>query len=85
MKKRIFIRLNFFWVLIFLIFLVIILITVNPFEASLFLIILFYIVFFGLIFGILNLIGIRFKIPFWFILLISIAILFILILQSFKF
>ncbi len=84
MKKRVFIRLNFFWILIFLILFGIILITINPFQASTFVFVIFYIVFFGLILGILNLIGTRFKIPFWLILLISIAILFLLILQSFK-
>ena len=85
MKKRFFVRLNFVLVLIFLIFFAIILLTVNPFQANAFLIILFYVVFFGLILGILNLIGTRLKIPFWFNLLISIAIVFLLILQSFRF
>lgn len=85
MKKKIFIRLNFIFVLIFLILFGIILITINPWQASAFVFIIFYLIFFGLILGILNLIGRWFKIPFWVILLISISIVFLLILQSFKF
>jgi len=85
MKRRFFIRLNFVLTAIFLVFFVIILIAVNPFEANIFLFILFYIVVFGLVLGILNLIGMRLKIPFWAVLLISISIVFLLILQSFRF
>lgn len=85
MKRRVFIRLNFIGILVFLILFAIILIAVNPFEANTFLFILFYIVVFGLVLGILNLIGMRLKIPFWAILLISISIIFLLILQSFRF
>ena len=81
MKRRFFIRLNFVLTAIFLVFFVIVLIAVNPLEANIFQLILFYIVVFGLILGILNLIGIRLKIPFWAILLISISIVFLLILQ----
>ena len=85
MKRKVLARLNLAWVVVFLVFFGIILFSVNPFEASIFLLILFYIVFFGLILGILNLIGARLNIPFWVILLISIAITFLLIFQSFKF
>lgn len=84
MRKRIFIRLNFLWTLIFLIFFGIILITVNPLKASTFVFVLFYVVFFGLVLGILNLIGLYFKIPFWVVLLVSISLVFLLVLQSFK-
>ena len=84
MKPKVLVGLNLAWIVVFLIFFVIILITVNPFEASTFLIIIFYVVFFGFLLGVLNLIGIRFRIPFWFNLLISIAIVFLLILQRFK-
>ena len=85
MRPKFLIRLNLVWIVIFLIFFAVILITVNPFEANTFLFVIFYVVFFGLILGILNLIGTRLKIPFWFNLLISIAIVFLLILQSFRF
>lgn len=85
MKRRVFIRLNFILALIFLAAFIVVLIAINPFEANTFLLILFYIVFFSLVLGILNLIGTRFKIPFWIVLLISIVIIFLLILQSFKF
>lgn len=85
MKRRFFVKLNFVLTAIFLVFFAILLIAVNPFEANISLFILFYIVVFGLVLGILNLIGIRLKIPFWAILLISISIVFLLILQSFRF
>jgi len=85
MKQSIFIRLNSLWTLVFLVFFAIILISVNPFEASIFLLILFYLVFFGLVFGILNLIGFYLKLPFWFRLLAAISLVFLLILQSFRF
>lgn len=82
MKRKSFVKLNFILAVIFLVFLLIILIAINPFQASVFVFIVFYIVFFGLILAILNLISTRFKIPFWIILLISIAIVFILMVQS---
>jgi hypothetical protein len=85
MKQSIFIRLNSLFTLVFLVFFVIILISVNPFKASIFVLILFYLVFFGLVLGILNLIGFYLKLPFWFRLLAAISLLFLLILQSFRF
>ena len=82
MRKKVFVRLNLIWTLVFLVFFVIIVFSINPFKANIFLFILFYVAFFGLILGILNLIAIRFKIPSWVSLLLSIAIVFILIIQG---
>jgi len=85
MKPKSLVRLNLVWIIIFLILFLVILITVNPFKASIYQFIIFYVVFFGLILGILNFIGSRLRIPFWFNLLISIALVFLLILQSYRF
>jgi len=85
MKPKVLARLNLAWIIVFLILLIVILIAVDPFQANTFLIVLFYVVFFGFILGVLHLIRMRFKIPFWIILLISIAIVFLLTFQSFKF
>lgn len=82
MKKRSFIKLNSILGLVFLIALGVILIVVNPFEANIFLFIIFYLVFFALLLSVLNLISIYIKIPFWLRTLIVIAIIFILIVQS---
>ncbi len=85
MKRKSFVKLNFILAVIFLVAFIVILVGINPFEANIFQLILFYVVCFGLILGILNLIGMRLKIPFWAILLIGISIVFLLILQSFRF
>ena len=82
MRKRVFVKLNLIWTLVFLIGFAIILFSVNPFQADTFLFIVFYLVLFCLILGILNLIAIRLRIPFWVPLLFSIAIVFILIIQG---
>jgi hypothetical protein len=81
MKERFFIRINLIATLVFLIIFVIILYYVDPFEIGSFLLVVFYIVLFGLIWGILNLIGTPLKIPFWVRILIALTIVIILILK----
>jgi hypothetical protein len=85
MRRKSLVKLNFILAVIFLVGFIVILVAINPFEANIFQFILFYIVVFGLILSILNLIRIYLKIPFWIVLLISIAVIFVLVLQSFKF
>ncbi|MBU3922978.1 hypothetical protein KJ684_01935 [Patescibacteria group bacterium] len=80
MKTRFFIKLNLFLALAFFIFTLIILFSIDPFDTSLFIIIIFYLLIFGFILCLLNSIRI---IPFWFRILITIAIIFILIVLSF--
>lgn len=84
MRKRIFIRLNFALFLVFSIGFAIIVYSINPFEASPFLMAVFYVVLFGLCFSFLSLIGLRFRIPFWIRILIAIAVIFVLMAQKFK-
>lgn len=79
MKPKFFIRLNLVFTLVFLIAFVIILYSVNPFEANSFQVILFYAVLFGLILGILNLIGMRLNIPSIVRVLIAIIVILLLI------
>jgi len=81
MKKRFFIRLNLILTLVFLLIFVIILYYVDPFEVSSFLLVVFYVVLFGLILGILNLIGTPLKIPFWVRILIALTVVILLILK----
>jgi len=81
MKQRFFIGINLILTLVFLMGFVIILYSVDPFSAKLLLIIVFYLVLFGLILGILNLIGIYLKIPFWVRIIISLMVIFLLILN----
>ncbi|MFH1129590.1 MAG: hypothetical protein V1686_02560 [Patescibacteria group bacterium] len=81
-KKRLFIKLDLIWILVFFIGFVIILYSVNPFETSVLGLILFYLVLFCLLLGILNLIKIFFRIPFKFILIIDIIIIAILLIKS---
>ena len=85
MKQRFFIGINLIVTFVFLIIFVIILYSVDPFKASPFLLVGFYVVLFGLILGVLNLIGNRFKIPFWVRIIIALIIIFLLILQSHRF
>ena len=84
MRKRVFIRLNLALLLVFLIGFAIIVYSINPFEASPFLMVVFYVVLFGLCFSFLSLIGLRFRIPFWISILIAIAIIFVLMVQRSK-
>lgn len=84
MKRKSFVRLNFILAVIFLVAFIVVLVGINPFQANIFQFILFYIICFGLILGILNLIGIYLKLPFWIIILVSISLIFLLILQSFR-
>jgi hypothetical protein len=78
MKPKFFIRLNLFLAFAFLIIFVIILYSVDPFQAGNFLKIIFYLVLFGLILSILNLIG---KMRFWVRILISLTMVIFLILR----
>ena len=82
MKPKFFIGINLIVTLVFLIIFVIILYSVDPFKASPFFLVGFYVVLFGLILGVLNLIGNLFKIPFWVRIIIALIIIFLLILQS---
>ncbi len=81
-KKRLFIKLDLIWTLVFFVGFVIILYSVNPFETSVWGLILFYLVLFCLLLGILNLIKILFRIPFKFILIIDVIIIIILLIKS---
>ena len=81
-KTRFFVRLNLCLGLVFLLGFAIILYSVNPFTAKLFLLILFYVVLFGLLLVILNFISLVFKIPFWIRALIPICAILILIILS---
>ncbi len=82
MRKKSFVKLNFILAVIFLMAFIVILVAINPFEANVFQFILFYIVVFGLVLIILNLISTYIKIPFWLRILIAIVIIFILIIQA---
>jgi len=79
MKRRFFIKLNLILAVVFFVFLLIFLLFIDPFQINIFVFILFYLIVFGLILSLLNLI----KIPFWIRILISIAIIFILLVKSF--
>jgi|GEM_PF-1666125 hypothetical protein len=81
-KKKVMFKINLLWILAFFILFVIIVYSVNPFEASIIIIVLFYIILFCLLFGILNLFRIIFKFPLWIIVLISVTILLILFIKS---
>jgi len=81
-KKRLIVKLDLIWTLVFFIGFVIILYSVNPFEASVFDLILFYAVLFCLLLGILNFIKIFFKVPFKVILLMDSVIIIILLIKS---
>jgi hypothetical protein len=81
-KKRLIVRLSLIWILVFLIALAIILYLVNPFEADISSLILFYLVLFCLLLGILNLIRIIFKIPFIIIVVVDVIIIIILLIKS---
>ena len=84
MRKRVFVRLNLALFLVFLVAFAIIVYSINPFEASPFLMAVFYVVLFGLCFSLLSLIGLYFRIPLWISILIAIAIIFVLIVQRSK-
>jgi len=81
-KKRLFIKLDLIWTLVFFIGFAIIIYSVNPFETSVLGLILFYAVLFCLLLGILNLIKIFFKVPFKFILIIDTIIIIILLVRG---
>jgi len=81
MKQRFFIGINLIIILVFFIIFVIILYSVDPFKASPFLIVIFYVVLFGLASGILNLIGTYLKIPLWIRIIIALIIVFLLFLS----
>lgn len=81
-KKGLFIKLDLIWTLVFFIGFVTILYSVNPLEAGILNLILFYVVLFCLLLGILNLMKIFFKVPFKIILLIDIVIIIILLIKS---
>lgn len=78
-KKRFFIRLVLIWTIVFLAAFVIILYSVNPFEASKLSLIIFYIVLFCLLLGFLSLVKLVIKIPYWLIILIAICVIFVLL------
>lgn len=79
MKRRFFIGLNLIIALVFLIVFAIILYSVDPFKASPLVFIIFYLVLFGLVLSILNLIG---RIPFWVKILISLTVIILLIFRG---
>jgi len=81
MKPKLFIGINLIVTLVFLIVFVIILYSVDPFKASPFLIVIFYIVLFGLTSGVLNLIATQIKIPAWARIIIALIIGFLLFLS----
>jgi len=81
-KKKVMIKINLLWILAFFIGFAIILYSINPFEAGTFSMVLFYLVLFGLLLGILNLIRLVFKFPFKIILIIDIVIILILLIKS---
>ena len=81
-KKRVMVKINLLWILAFFIPFVIIICSVNPFEARAFTIVLFYVVLFCLLLGILNLCRLIFKFPFWIILIIDVIIILILLIKS---
>ena len=78
-KKRFFIRLVLIWTLVFLTAFVMILYSVNPFEASILGLIIFYVVLFCLLLGFLSLARLVIKIPYWLIILIAVCAIFILL------
>jgi len=82
-KKRFFIRLTLIWALVFLAAFAIILYSINPFEASIASLIIFYAALFCLLLGVLNLIGVFLRIPIWVSILIDLAIIIILLIRSF--
>jgi len=82
MKPKFSIGLNLILALAFLIIFVIILYSINPFQASRFVFVIFYLVLFGLLLSILNLIG---KIPFWIRILVALAVIILLILKRGEF
>jgi glucan phosphoethanolaminetransferase (alkaline phosphatase superfamily) len=81
-KKRLMVKLSLIWTLVFFIGFAIIAYSVNPFEASVLILVLFYAVLFCLLLGILNLIRAIIKIPFKIVLIIDIIIIIILIIKS---
>ncbi|MFZ5559736.1 MAG: hypothetical protein ACOZAL_03005, partial [Patescibacteria group bacterium] len=74
--------LNLILALVFLIIFAIILYSIDPYKASHFVFVIFYLVLFGLILSILNLIG---KIPFWVRILVALAVIILLILKRGEF
>lgn len=81
-KKGLIVKLSLIWTLVFFMGFAIILYSVNPFETSILLLILFYVILFCLLLGILNLIRLVLRIPFKIILIIDIIIIIILIIKS---
>lgn len=81
-KRRLMVKLSLIWTLVFFIGLAIIVYSVNPFEASILILTLFYIVLFCLLLGILNLIRLVLRIPFKIILFIDIIIIIILLIKG---
>lgn len=84
MKRKVFIKLNFIFGLIFLVGLGIILVVVNPLEANIFVFIVFYLIFFSLLITVLNLISAYIRIPYWLRILIAVVVVFMLIVQANK-
>ncbi len=82
MKPKFFIRLNLILTLVFFVSFVIILFFVDPFDSGRLVIVVFYLVLFGLILGILNFI---LKTPFWVRILIALTVVILLILKKGKF
>jgi len=81
MKHRFFVKLNFILLFVFLIAFAIIILSIDPFQASVFLLFIFYLTTFGVVLTFLNLITRRLKIPFWINLLISVLIILFLIIK----
>lgn len=82
-KKRLMVKLSLIWTLAFLIVFAIILYSVNPFETAISGLVLFYLIMFCLLLGILNLIRIFLKIPFVIIVIIDAIIIIILLIKKF--
>lgn len=81
-KRRFFIGLNLVWLLVFLAIFVIILYSVNPFEANIFILIIFYIVLFCLLLGIFSLTRLFAKTPYWLIILLALCVIVILLILA---
>jgi len=83
-KKRLIIKLDLIWTLVFFVGFVIILYSINPFETSIFGLILFYVVLFCLLLGVLAFIRLIVKIPYWLIILLAICVIVVLLVLSVK-
>lgn len=82
MRPKFFIKLNLISTIVFLLILIVILIFVDPFQANLSLILIFYLSLFFSVFGILNILRNVINMPIWCRILISATLIAVLILQK---